>query len=277
MHSRTAGRPMVLLMFIGLGACGGGSSSPSPSTPAPGPVSAGSLQLDSLTYGAPEGAGSVAITVTRTGGSNGAVSVRLVASNGTATDSEDYETVSVVMSFADGDTVAKSASVSILDDTGDEPDETVNLSLADATGGATLGSTASATLTIIDDDTSPPLQSVVFERDVSGQRDLHLVKEDGSGPVVLAGTAEVEEFGGVTPAGQLVFSRSVGGSGDDIFSINADGTAELALTTTPEIEVVEAITPSGRIVFRRLVGGIGGHEDLYAIDANGAGLATLAN
>ena len=42
----------------------------------------------------------------------------------------------------------------MLDDTTDEVDETVTLTLSNATGGATLG-TANATVTIVDDDLAP--------------------------------------------------------------------------------------------------------------------------
>ena len=278
---------IAILMAGALSACGGGGGSSEPSAPpstppatppAPPPAApAGDLQFDAATYSVGEGATSVAITVTRTGGSRGAVSVNLAASDATATGGEDYGTVNVVVSFGDGDTTAKSTALTVLDDADDEPDETVNLTLSAPTGGGALGAVTSAVLTIVDDDVGPPLQSVVFERDVVGQSDLHLIKEDGSGLVVFAGTTEGEAFAGVTAAGRLVFSRSVGGGGDDLFSVNADGSGELQLTATPDIETVEAIAPDGRIIFRRLVGGIGGHDDLYAINADGTALATLAN
>ena len=59
------------------------------------------------------------------------------------------------MNFADGDTTAKTVNVPILQDTADEPDETVTLTLSTPTGGATLGAQTSAVLTIADDDPTP--------------------------------------------------------------------------------------------------------------------------
>jgi hypothetical protein len=122
--------------------------------PPPPPPSNGTLQLSAATYSAAEGAGNATITVTRTGGSAGAVSARLATTNGTAA-AADYTATDTIVSFADGDTTAKTVSVPILQDTTDEPDETVNLTLSTPTGGATLGAQTTAVLTITDDDPTP--------------------------------------------------------------------------------------------------------------------------
>ncbi|HKQ16193.1 MAG TPA: Calx-beta domain-containing protein [Steroidobacteraceae bacterium] len=123
--------------------------------PPPPPPSNGTLQLSAATYSAAEGAGNATITVTRTGGSSGAVSARLATSNGTAAAAADYTATDTIVNFADGDTTAKTVSVPILQDTTDEPDETVTLTLSTPTGGATLGAQTSAVLTITDDDPTP--------------------------------------------------------------------------------------------------------------------------
>jgi hypothetical protein len=128
--------------------------------PAPVP---GSLQLSSATYSAGEGAGSAAIMVTRTGGSNGAVSGVVSTSNGTALSGSDYAAAAATVSFADGDAVTKTVSISILEDALVEGNETVNVTLSGLTGGATLGSPSSAVLTIIDNDPTPgPAGSLQF-------------------------------------------------------------------------------------------------------------------
>ncbi len=126
-----------------------------PPPPPPPPPSNGTLQLSAATYAAAEGAGTVTITVTRTGGSAGAVSARLATSNGTAAEAADYTATDTFVTFAAGDTTAKTVTVPILQDTTDEPDETVNLTLSTPTGGATLGAQTSAVLTITDDDPTP--------------------------------------------------------------------------------------------------------------------------
>ena len=112
----------------------------------------GVLQFSSSAYSASESGGSVTITVTRTGGSNGAVGVSYATSNGTAAAGSDYTSRNGALSWGNGDSASKIFSVPILNDSVDENNETVNLSLSNPTGGATLGSPSTALVTIIDDD-----------------------------------------------------------------------------------------------------------------------------
>ena len=87
----------------------------------------------------------------RVNGSDGAVSVEYATSNGTATAGQDYTGTSGTLNFANGET-SKTFLNSVTDDTLDEPDETVNLTLSNPTGGATLGTPSAAVLTIADND-----------------------------------------------------------------------------------------------------------------------------
>ncbi len=114
-------------------------------------VQPGTITLSASTYSVNENGGSVTITVNRTGGS-GAVTVDYATSNGSATAGSDYTAASGTLSWADGDTAAKTFTVSIINDTLQEGDETVNIALSNATGGASLGTPGSAVLTIVDDD-----------------------------------------------------------------------------------------------------------------------------
>ena len=68
----------------------------------------------------------------------------------------DYTAVSQTVSFADGDTANKTVNIPILNDVLVEGNETVNVTLSSPTGGATLGSPSTATLTITDDDVNTP-------------------------------------------------------------------------------------------------------------------------
>ena len=114
------------------------------------------LQFDSATYSVGEGEGSATITVTRTGSTTGVSAVQYATSNGTATAPADYTAKSGTLTFNAGETT-KTFTIPIVNDTLAENDETVNLTLSNPTGGA-LGETATAVLTIVDNDTAGTLQ-----------------------------------------------------------------------------------------------------------------------
>ena len=121
----------------------------SPSTP-----SAGTFNFSSPSYTVNENGTAVsAVTITRTGGTNGAVSVTLTPSNGTAIASTDYNNNPITINFANGETT-KTVTIPIIDDTAVESAETVNLTLSiiNPMGGAAIGSQNKAILSILDND-----------------------------------------------------------------------------------------------------------------------------
>lgn len=115
----------------------------------------GTIHFSSPTYSVTESGGSAVVTITRTGGSTGATSVQFSTSNGTA-GAADYTTTNTTVNFADGQT-SQTVNVPIINDTANEPDETINLALSNVTGTGQLGTQATATLTILNDD-SPGVQ-----------------------------------------------------------------------------------------------------------------------
>ena len=97
----------------------------------------------------------VTITAKRSGGSlGGPVTVHYATSNGTATAGSDYTAASGTLTFGPGE-AAKSFTVRVTSDPAHEGDETFQVTLSNAGGGASLGSPAGATVTIIDDDAAP--------------------------------------------------------------------------------------------------------------------------
>ena len=113
----------------------------------------GTIQFSAAAYNAAESAGAATVTVTRTGGSFGAVSATFNTSDGAATAGSDYTAVTnFAVTLADGDAAPKTVTIPVTNDSLNEPEETVNLALSGVTGGATLGSPATATLTITDGD-----------------------------------------------------------------------------------------------------------------------------
>jgi uncharacterized repeat protein (TIGR01451 family) len=114
------------------------------------------VQFSAVSFSVNEGNGSVTIEVTRSGSTADTVTVNYATSDGTATAGSDYTATSGTLTFAPGQ-ISQTFSVSILEDTTDEPNEVVNLTLS-APNNATLGSPASATLTIVDNDGLPSVQ-----------------------------------------------------------------------------------------------------------------------
>jgi Ca2+-binding RTX toxin-like protein len=126
-------------------------------------VTGGTLAFSRSTFSVNEDGVAVnAVTVTRSSIDNnsGTVGATISLANGTATggtvplvSSSDFSNAPITVSFAPGET-SKVITVPILDDAIAEPDETINLTLTNLTGGATLGSQSSAVLTILDNDST---------------------------------------------------------------------------------------------------------------------------
>lgn len=135
----------------------GGTSPTSPASrftyaaPSAGP---GRLGFSALAYSAREGT-TANVTITRSGGSDGAVSVTVNSSGGSATQGADYTGLPLTVTLAAGET-SKTITLPISDDVLIEGNESAQLTLSNPTGGATLDNLASTTLTLLDNDGPQP-------------------------------------------------------------------------------------------------------------------------
>ena len=157
----------------------------------------GTLAFSQATASVNEDDGTLTVTVVRTGGSDGTVTVNYATSNGSATAGDDYTANSGTLTFADGET-SKDIELQIIDDISIESNETLTVTLSSPSGGASIGTPAVMTVTIIEDDVPGTL-------------------------AFSAGTASISEDGGSVT---LVVSRTSGNDG--IVTIDystADGTA----------------------------------------------------
>lgn len=111
-------------------------------------MSPGSLQFSATNYNVNDNAGNVTVSVTRTSGSVGTVTVNYATSNGTATQPADYTATSGTLTWTNGDTANKTFSVSVVNDL-DVGSETINLTLSAPTGNAVIGAQGTATITIV--------------------------------------------------------------------------------------------------------------------------------
>jgi uncharacterized repeat protein (TIGR01451 family) len=118
----------------------------------------GLLQFASSSEVVDESAGVAAITVVRTVGAGGTVTVHYQTVGGNATPGMDYISTSGILNFASGET-SKTILVPIIDNPHDNHDEYVGLLLDSPTGGAGLGSTSWTTLRIrdVDPNVTPPM------------------------------------------------------------------------------------------------------------------------
>ncbi len=89
-------------------------------------------------------------TITRVGNSSQAITVNF-SLTGTSTHGTDYSNIPLTISFAAGDATPKTVTITPIDDTLVEQDETVILTLV-AGNGYFVGTDASATVTIADND-----------------------------------------------------------------------------------------------------------------------------
>lgn len=117
-------------------------------------VPAGTLNFQVTSLRVNEQGNAVAtVTVTRTGGSLGAVSATVsTTANGTATPGVDFTATTAVVNFADGVTTAQTVNIPIIDDQQFEGVETIEVSLNTATGDAVIGANSTAIIAIGDNE-----------------------------------------------------------------------------------------------------------------------------
>ena len=172
-----------------------------------------SIQFNATSYFVGEGAGNLTVTVTRTGNTSNAVTIKYATSNGTATSPTDYTNASGSLQFAAGETV-KTFLVPIIDDGLVERTETINVVLSAPGAGAFEGSPFTSTITILDDDKplllleenttrAAALDSFLLMRDPFPLGNIHNLSLDQRTRIMLF-TTGIELSSGETPSSVLV-------------------------------------------------------------------------
>ena len=147
----------------------------------------GSVGFTAANFLVGESSSNGVVTVTRSGGSAGAITVQyLTASGGTATSGLDYADVSGTLSWTDGDTnTTKSFLVPIFNDQRIEATETIMLRLVNATPGVSFG-LSNATLSIVDNDGAGGVD-FAFDPVVGFDKSVFAVVQQTNGQLVAAG------------------------------------------------------------------------------------------
>lgn len=118
----------------------------------PPPIDPGTLRLTDNSLTVREDAGSVTFTVERVNGTDGVVSIDYATEDGSAQAGTDYRAQTGTLTFEDGDAGNQTISIPILDDGASEDQESFTLRLSNPQGDATLGSPASAAVSINDNE-----------------------------------------------------------------------------------------------------------------------------
>ena len=114
----------------------------------------GTVQFSTAATSVSESAGTVTLTVTRTGGTGGPITVTYTTNNGTATAPSDYTASTGTVTFANGDAAPKTIVIPIVNDAIPEPPETFTVTLSNPTAGS-LGAITTEAVTI-----TPPAQEI---------------------------------------------------------------------------------------------------------------------
>jgi|GEM_PF-2317216 len=133
-----------------------------------------------------ENAGTVNVTLSRTGGSFGEITVQVNSTAGTATSGTDFEPLTdVLVTFAAGQTDVSIPVTLLADPDLKEPHETFTLNLSAPTGDATLGLTPTLSFVILDavDDKVPTVT-------VTSPKNNAAVAETDDNDVLITGTAK---------------------------------------------------------------------------------------
>lgn len=209
-----------------------------------------------------------AVTVIRTGTSNGdEASVTITLNNGSATSPADYNNTPIVVNFADNE-ITKTISIPVVNDALYETNETINLTLSNPTGGAEIGTQATATLAIVNDDAlavanplpvlnaaedavfSFTLPDNLFNADTNINLNYTATLNDGSAlPAWLSFNSATRTFSG-TPANPEVGSLNITVTATTPDGASASTPLNLVVTNTNDAPVVanplaDQTTPKG--------------------------------
>lgn len=203
-------RYVTLLVAVCLTACGGANSSTQKSgTTGRPPSGAGALSFAAASYAVAQNAGTLTVSVARTNGSSGAVSVAYATVSDTAAAGADYTAAVGTLNWNDGDAADKTFLISISNSAPYSGSRDLTVQLSAAAGGATIGAPAAATITIT--GSAQPTNSGVLAFSAA----QYAASQTAGGA-----TISVARTGGSTGAASVGYSTA-----DDTAAAGADYTA----------------------------------------------------
>ncbi len=182
---------------------------------------AGVLQFTGPAYAIGEESGAEqTVTVTRSGGSSGAVTATISSSDGTAVAGVDYSALRASVFFADGDTSPRVVTVPITPNlVGGQFNRTLNLVLSEPGNCVAIGPIGNTVVSIVDDDPVPAGQGLDFSFGIAGKA---VMPESGTPPAGFGGSRSAMAL---QADGKIVMA---GGSSSDFIlaRFNADGSLD---------------------------------------------------
>lgn len=200
----------------------------------------GALSFSQPSYSAQENGTSPSITIVRSGGIAGTVSVVAVTASLTAAPGTDYNDVTNVLTFLPGE-ISKSFTVPLLDDPSPDGNKLVQLSLVNPTN-ASLGAFTNVTLTIIDNEAANVPAGTVdsgFSSEAQTDAAVYALALQPDGRILMAG-----DFSQVNHVPRNRIAR-LQASGD------LDTSFDIGIGTDAAIRAL-ALQPNGRL----LIGGL---------------------
>jgi uncharacterized repeat protein (TIGR01451 family)/uncharacterized delta-60 repeat protein len=219
--------------------------------------SPGRLMFSQTNYVVGEGGGFLPVTIIRTNGHSGTVSVDLSTLPGTALAGLKYVATNSSITFQDQE-ISKTVGIQILQTTQYEGNQTFSLLLSNATGGARITGPASVPATIVDDDVGLTFSSPFYPfAETVGTISLAVQRQNGTNGVTtvqystttngtaVAGVNYVPTNGVLTfQAGDLVKSillqvkHDTNVTGDVSFGVSLSNPSVPALLGTPSSATV---------------------------------------
>ncbi len=165
----------------------------------------GTVQFASSAASYDESDGATAVILLRSGSAVVAATVDHSRSSGTATPGTDFSYTAGSETWSVGDDGFETYSFSITQDTLDEPNETIVFALANPTAGTAIGSPATFTVTIADDDVAGTLQfggPTYSISEAGGAATITVTRTGGAASAVTVHYETWEAGGGTATAGQ---------------------------------------------------------------------------
>jgi hypothetical protein len=146
----------------------------------------GTIQFSASGYKVSEAAATALVTVTRSGGTMGDISVQYTTSDGTAHDGQDYQAASGTLTFDSSGPGAttKTFTVPIIDNGTVDGNRALTLTLQSPSGGASLGSQKTAVLTIEDDEVALQFSQASYSVNEGGVATITVTRIGSPDPTV---------------------------------------------------------------------------------------------